>query len=164
MESHYSGRITKSYWAWISGFGLGELVEIERTLKAPQYYNILNNVLLPSVEARFGKTCKFYVIEDNSTVHRADISADWYAKNPRFVRLQLPPKSPDINVIENFWAEMVREWRPLVGSDKQGQLQNKIQKVWDSFYSRADYFKTLTDSMPRRLKKIIEAKGGHVNY
>ena len=59
---------------------------------------------------------------------------------------------------------MVREWRPLVGSDKQGQLQNKIQEVWDSFYSRADYFKTLTDSMPRRLKKIIEAKEGHVNY
>ena len=100
LPSFYSGRITKSYWGWVSGFGPGELSEIDRTLKAPQYEEILENVFLPSVNALFGEHAKLIIIEDNSSAHRADLVKDWWAAHPRFMQLDLPSKSPDINVIE----------------------------------------------------------------
>ena len=46
----------------------------------------------------FGNHIQLYALEDDITVEGADIIKKLYAEHPRCVRLQLPPKSPDINV------------------------------------------------------------------
>ena len=85
----------------MSGSGPGEFSEIDRTLKAHQYKEILENVFLLSVNALFGEHVKLIVIEDNNTAHGADLVKDWWTAHTRFIGLALPPKSPDINVIVN---------------------------------------------------------------
>ena len=138
-------------------------MNIERTLRGPEYVEILEDVVLPSVNRLFGEDEVLNVIEDNSTVHRSDVVNDWYAEHPRFNRLKLPPKSPDINVIENVWAEMVRTWRPQIG-ETQAQLIERVQEFWESMRDKPEYFRKLTDSVPDRLDQIILHKGGVVNY
>lgn len=158
-----SGRITKSYWSWISGDDPGALVPIERRMNAEIYVQLLNDHLWPGINARYPGNETIFVIEDNSPVHRAHIVTQWYEDHPRIQRLNHPPRSPDINYIENMWAEMVKEWRPVVARN-QNQLIAAIDQSWEELQNDLQYFVSLTDSMPRRLRKVIAVRGAYTKY
>jgi len=92
----------------MSADGPGDLVEVGRNLNAEQYVNILDEVTLPNVQKRYENDPRI-VVEDNSPIHTARIIRTWYDNHPEIVRLNWPPRSPDLNVIENLWAEMIRK-------------------------------------------------------
>ena len=163
LPRSYSGRATQGYWGWISGNFCGELVPVNRRQTAVDYLEILDNVLVPTVTAIYGNQQRINIIEDNSSVHTADIVKNWYRDHPLFNRLDMPPRSPDINVIENFWAEMVREWRPTMARNHD-ELMERVNEAWEELRHRPHYFRSLTDSMPKRLQKIIDVGGAHINY
>ncbi|XP_049331040.1 uncharacterized protein LOC125799111 [Astyanax mexicanus] len=57
----------------------------------------------------------YVVIWDNVRFHRAALVNDWFTNNPQFVVLHLPPYSPFLNPIEEFfsaWRWKVFERRP----------------------------------------------------
>ncbi|KAL7839096.1 hypothetical protein SRHO_G00257540 [Serrasalmus rhombeus] len=57
----------------------------------------------------------YVVIWDNVSFHRAALVNDWFTNNPQFVVLHLPPYSPFLNPIEEFfsaWRWKVYERRP----------------------------------------------------
>ncbi|KAL7868696.1 hypothetical protein SRHO_G00100800 [Serrasalmus rhombeus] len=57
----------------------------------------------------------YVVIWDNVRFHRAALVNDWFTNNPQFVVLHLPPYSPFLNPIEEFfsaWRWKVYERRP----------------------------------------------------
>ncbi|OXU22882.1 hypothetical protein TSAR_007108 [Trichomalopsis sarcophagae] len=82
---------TGTYWAWISGDGPGDLVAIERRLNSETYVQILNDYLLPGVNARYPVNEPVFVIEDNSPIHTARVVAEWYADHPKLQRLNHLP-------------------------------------------------------------------------
>ena len=88
-------------------------------MTAIEYVEILEQVFLPSIKAIYGDQDGnlqevINVIEDNSSVHTAGVVQQWYDEQLFFNRLDLPPRSPELNVIENVWAQMVQNWRSFM--------------------------------------------------
>ncbi|KMQ86550.1 transposable element tc3 transposase [Lasius niger] len=83
-------------------------------MNSKEYIHILSNVMMPYIAETFPGIPYVNFVQDNSGVHRARIAQDWLARQPNFRTLNYPAKSPDLNVIENLWAEMVREWNPQI--------------------------------------------------
>ena len=132
-------------------------------MNAHDYVYILENVFLPSLTERYPNLDPIYIIEDNSSVHTAGIVNNWYNQHPRLKRLNHPPKSPDLNWIENVWSIITRDWMPQAAQNI-ALLDQRVHESWDTLMGQQNLFETLSRSMPRRLEAVIEAEGGHVNY
>ena len=163
VPTRKSGRANRSFWAWASGDGPGDLVEIERRMTALDYRIILNDVLLPGVIGRYPLQERVYVVEDNSGVHTANIIREWYENNPRLSRLPHPPKSPDLNFMENIWAKMVADSRANYVANVDN-LRERVVNSWEQLHGEAEYFAQLSASMPRRLQRVIENNGWYTKY
>ncbi|OXU26316.1 hypothetical protein TSAR_007759 [Trichomalopsis sarcophagae] len=79
---------------------------------------LLNNYLLPGVNARYPGDAPVNIIEDNSLIHTARIVRDWY--------LTHPPRSPDLNFIENVWSKMVIDWVPQAAQNVE-DLEQRVR-------------------------------------
>ena len=78
-----------------------------------------------------------------------------------FVVLDWPGNSPDLNPIENCWNLMKNKLKEFEFSNI-GQLREKLIKLWIEM--PAEYFQNLAESMPRRLKLVIEKDGWMTKY
>jgi len=75
--------------------------------------------------------------------------------------VKTPPQSPDLNPIEHWWAYLKK--RVGIRSPKtKDDLKKFILEEWAKLPT--EYVKNLILSMPRRLKAVIEANGGHTKY
>ncbi|CAB0044285.1 unnamed protein product, partial [Trichogramma brassicae] len=73
---------------------------VDRKLNSDGYLDLLEDVFVPTINQVFGNQCTINVIEDNSAIHTAHIVRNWWRDQPRFNRLELPPRSQEINIIE----------------------------------------------------------------
>ncbi|GJP58008.1 hypothetical protein CLOP_g19920 [Closterium sp. NIES-67] len=94
------------------------------------------------------------------------------ARTPGFVKwlqeqefgvLEWPAGSPDLNPIEHLWAhlkrELVKHETPPTG---MVDLWEREQEEWEKIPS--EVCSNLIDSMPRRVKAVIRAKGQWTRY
>lgn len=164
VASRRSGRITGGVWGWMAWSGVGELTEIEHRLTAQTYVEILEEVMLPSVRALLiPEGENFYMLQNKSPIHTARIVQDWFAAHPEITLLHWPPRSPDLNPIEDLWLHINKKW---VGCDARSQRVkfNKMNELWESLRRELEITQHLVESMPRRLQQVIEANGGHTKY
>ena len=145
--------------------GVGELVDIPGRLTAADYVDILEDVLLPTVRALFADEDTFhvYLCQDNSPIHTARVVRDWFVRHPEVTLLDWPTRSPDLNPIEHVWAYMSKQWNGYDGRD-QGELFANVKVIWENLRSQPTVPQQLVESMPRRLRKVIEAEGGYTKY
>ncbi|KAF2899394.1 hypothetical protein ILUMI_06781 [Ignelater luminosus] len=99
-----SGSITLSLWGWMSSAGPGELVRTSPHMDSAEYIGILENTMLPSVRAVYGEMNPILFVQDNSAAHKSRLVKEWFRQNSQIVPINWPPKSPDLNPIENLWA------------------------------------------------------------
>ncbi|GFX37614.1 transposable element Tc1 transposase [Trichonephila clavipes] len=98
--------------------------------------------------------------QDNDPKHTARNVKMWCLFRCK-QQLHTPPQSPDINVIENLWTT-------LETAVQKHQIRNKahlkqvLQEEWGKI--SPDTTKKLVESVPRRLKDIIKAKGHATKY
>ena len=76
--------------------------------------------------------------------------------------MQWPAHSPDINPIENIWHYFKMKIRNRLPKSK-AELISIAKEVWQ-YNMCPQLIENLIKSMPNRMKKIIEARGGHINY
>ena len=77
-------------------------------------------------------------------------------------RIEWPGNSPDLNPIENLWHVLKFKIRRVPISNKK-QLIKELNRIWENEISN-DLLKTLANSMNRRLKCVLKAKGGPTKY
>ncbi|OXU17219.1 hypothetical protein TSAR_001671, partial [Trichomalopsis sarcophagae] len=135
----------------------------QRRLNSQTYVEILNNYLLPGVNARYPGNEPVYVIEDNSPIHTAVVVREWYAAHPKLQRLNHPSRSADLNYIENMWDRMTREWVPQAAPNNEN-LDRRVRQSWEALLEQPQYFQNLATSMGRRLQKVIDANGTYIHY
>ena len=70
--------------------------------------------------------------------------------------------SPDMNPIENVWELVKREMAKDMIPSKQ-QLIAKLIEVWNHNSKLQETVQECINSMPRRIKALIDAKGGQQN-
>ena len=81
-----------------------------------------------------------------------------------------PPYSPDLNPIEHIWwhlknhvLELHPELKDMGASEEAQQaLQDALIEAWEAIPD--DIFKKCLNSMPKRVKAVIEAEGWHTKY
>lgn len=163
QTNEHHRRINRGMWGWISSFGPGELTQIEGRSTGEQYLEILEQILIPSVRAYLVPPGEpFHFVQDNAPTHTSRIVKEWFQDHEDIILIKLPPNSPDLNPIENVWAEMKK--------DQQGPLRRNERSLIEHYTDRWEQIKTgdlckmVIGSMNSRLQQVIDANGGHIPY
>ena len=90
------------------------------------------------------------------------LTQDWLRANvPEYItREQWPPRSPDLNPIENAWALVARQASLRQPKTLEG-LRHAV--AWTEVMTE-EYCTTLADSMDARLRKLRKLRGAHTGY
>lgn len=140
-------------WGCIGEAGTLSLEFVSGTINSLKYQEILNTCLLP----HFNKT-KHIFQQDNARPHASKSTIEWLNENNVKV-LEWPPYSPDINLIENVWAEMAKKvYCDSITYESIDNLKAAIRQSWSSI--SYDLIKSLYESLPERLFQIVSCNGG----
>lgn len=100
---------------------------------------------------------------DNATIHGKGIK--YLLKSGVKVLIDFPPKSPDLNPIENIWADFQKRMNKKlfnVSVSTKKDLLELIRSAWKEI--PVSFIRNCLMSMPARLKEVIKMKGGHTRY
>lgn len=139
----------------VSFDGPNMLYSVSVNLNGKKFETLMKNKVKAIVD---GST----VLMDNAPIHTMGIE---YLKNLGICGLEFPPKSNDLNIIENVWAELQkilnRKLRTITISTKD-QLLNLIEESWKEI--PVSFIKNCILSMQKRLKEVIKMKGRQTKY
>lgn len=145
-------------WGCMSEAGVGNLVFIESTMDRFMYLNILKNNLKNSA-SKLGLGESFIFQQDNDPKHTSRLVQEWLVYNTR--QLRTPPQSPDMNPIEHLWDELGRRLKKRHIRSKS-ELKTALEEEWAQI--QPSVTKKLVESMPRRMKAVINSKGNATSY
>lgn len=147
-------------WGCFNRRGPGRIYACEGTMNSNHYLNVMESKLLPTIND-YGLGGNVYHLDDSARPHRSKKIIDWHKEN-NIKKIEWPGNSPDLNPIENLWAILKRKLRSKRSTTKRELLSN-ILKVWHNEIPE-EVFKNLSDSMPNRIKKVLENKGNSTKY
>lgn len=139
----------------VSFNGPNVIYSVSTTFTGKQFTQLVGDKLMDIVD---DKT----VLIDNASIHSNGIK---YLKDRGVSVLDFPPKSNDMNLIENVWAMLQRNLNRKLRSrtvSTKNQLLELIGESWREI--PMSFIKECVLSMPLRLKKVIEAKGKQTKY
>lgn len=100
--------------------------------------------------------------QDKAPCHNARSTREFIA-NQRVDILSWPGNSPDLNIMENLWAEVVtRVRRHRTLPRNQEELWARVQQAWADI--PLSTVQKLFNSMPARIAAVIKSKGGPTKY
>ena len=147
-------------WAGVSWRGKTELAFISNKIDAVHYCSMLDRVYQPYVEKHYPKGGIFQ--QDGAPAHTAVYTRDYFMMEDMLV-IDWPPKSPDINIIENVWSILAR--RVYQGGrvfDDVSDLKECLLYEWDKLTIHE--IRNLIESVPRRIVELIVKRGGETKY
>ena len=144
-------------WGGISHGVKSSLIVVPGNLTAVRYRDeILRPVAVPLVQQH-----QMTFQHDNARPHVARVCQDFLANN-NIVPLE-PPYSPDLSPIEHLWDELDRCVRRRRNTPNTlGQLRTALLEEWENIPMRK--INALVNSMQRRIRAVINARGGHTRY
>ena len=122
-----------------------------------KYIDILQQNLLKNIE----DNCQYFIFQDdNDPKHRAKITKEWKEEN-NIKSLEWPSYSPDLNPIENIWNIIKNYLSKYIILD-----ENDFMFYFDQACRKINWriIKNLINSMPNRIKQVIERKGDYTDY
>ncbi len=129
-------------WGCMSAAGTGELQFIKGTTNANMYCDILKQSMIPSLW-RLGRRAVFQ--NDNDPKHTS---------KPLRVKVMDWP-------IEHLWGILKRKVEERKVSNIH-QLRDVVMEEWKR--TPVATCETLVNSMPKRVKAVLENNGGHTKY
>lgn len=145
-------------WAAISYARNTQLIHIQGNLNAVRYRDeIIRPHLLPVIDIQ-----REIFQHDNARPHTARVTVDFLEQQNVNV-IRWPSRSPDLNPIEHLWDELDRRVRQRQPPPQNlQQLEQALQYEWQ----RIPRVRTqrLIESMPRRVRAVLQANGGHNRY
>lgn len=147
-------------WLAVGYGGRTSLVFLSGRQKHTDYINVLDSELLPYGSELGGE--EWIYQQDGASIHTAKGVKNWFAANNVRV-LPWPAKSPDLNIVENIWAMLVRQ---VYDGGKQfeslSELREALNNSWDNFCQTE--IQNLYDSLPNRIFEVIKANGKSIPY
>lgn len=154
-SSNPEGKFTVCVWMAF-GKNFQTMLRVHQKTLDSHYYT---SVILPSLENHLHEHDLLYM-HDRSSVHFSLLTQRWLEAHNIEVMDDWPPKGPDMNPVENVWAELVRRTRN--DATNRDQL---YENVYSTFLQlETAYFDKLIESMPRRIRQVREANGGWTKY
>lgn len=151
-------------WGAISASGRSPLVFLPRGTKVNAHVyreKVLEAALLPWVDSHFHGQ-QFCFQQDSAPSHKARDTQNWLKMHvPRFIGASdWPPCSPDLNPLDfSIWG--ILESRLSAKKHKTvKQLITRLCREWDRIPDHV--IRAACEAFEGRLRKIINAKGGHI--
>ena len=150
-------------WGAICCDGRSRLIVLPGSLNGQRYRQVLENHLIPWAEALLGpRETAWRLQDDNAPPHRSQAVRE-FQEASRIRRIDWPARSPDLNPIEHLWDEVgrrVKQRDPPPAS--LAQLANALREEWEAVPQ--SIIRHLILSMPRRVRQVLQARGGHTCY
>lgn len=119
--------------------------------------------LLPSVHDCGYDDKQWIFQQDNDPKHTAIATRQWLEIHHIYT-LKWPSKSPDVNPIENAWAELERYIQIMNPHPSSiDQLWCALQDVWNSEEFNS-YVKKVYASFPHHIQGLLEKNGRWLKY
>ncbi len=149
-------------WGIFSLHTLGPLVPIAYRLNSTAYLSIVADHVHPFMTTVF--TSSDATSSRIMHRHKAQIISDWFLEHDNeFTLLKWPPQSPDLNPIEHLCDVVEREIHIMdVQMTNLQKLCDAITSIWTKISEEC--FQHLVESMPRRIKAVLKAKGSPARY
>ena len=147
-------------WGAICRTGRSQLHILRSNVNAVTYKQVLEQQLRPWAEDHLGPANTWWLQDDNAPPHRAS-SVNEFKAATGIRSIPWPSRSPDLNPIEHVWdmlGRRVRSPQPKSLVD----LAARLKAAWDEI--PLEQVTNLIDSMPRRIRAVIEAHGGQTRY
>ena len=139
-------------------------------MNSESYCECLKDALLPAFYTKPGeddwlaldKKEEYILMQDGARPHMSDYSYEWLLKKlPKKInftdKTEWPPRSPDLNPIENLWAilqDKVVERQP----QNQAELCEVLQEEWWAIDQST--IQKLFDGMEERIRRCNSVEGG----
>ena len=147
-------------WGGIHYGGRTNLVVLHGNVNADSYRRVLETEMVPYARAHFGHNFVFQ--HDNAPAHRAR-RLQAYLEEEGIEQLPWPPYSPDLNPIEHCWDALGRAVHQRdVQPANLDELEEALTEEWVALSQR--YINKLVESLPRRIRAVIQARGGYTKY
>ena len=141
----------------MSAAGVGKLYFIEGNMNSNMYCEILQQSMIPSLQ-KLGHRAVFQHDNDPKHTSKTPIAL---LKRLRVKVMDWPSMSPDLNPIEHLWRILKRKVEVCKISNIC-QLRNVVMEEWKSIPVAT--YEALVNSMPRRIKAVLDNDGGHTKY
>ncbi|GBL99227.1 Transposable element Tc1 transposase [Araneus ventricosus] len=132
-------------------FSWAALVEVEQTMKAANYLNIIADQLHPYMGFVF-PTGNGIFQQDNAPCHKARIVLERLEEHTdEFHLMSWPPNSPDLNTMEHIWDVTERQLRAQTQACPNiSSLRDRCLDIWYNLFPVM--YQKLVSSMPGRLQ------------
>jgi len=149
-------------WGCMLWDGVGNACKIDGRMDGELYTKILDDELQGSL-TYYGKNSSSIIFQqDNDPKHKSKLATTWL-KDHGFQVLSWPAQSPDLNPIEHLWTHLKRRLANYdIPPNGMLELWERVEKEWDSIGS--EVCQNIIESMPRRIKAVLNAKGGCTKY
>lgn len=149
-------------WAIIGWSGVGPIRRVLGTLTAQKYQDeIIYDIADLCVQRRGARREHLIFQQDNARPHTA-ITTQQFLVERGVKTLLWPANSPDLNPIEHVWNHVARRVRARGVPHNQATLWQWVQEEWAA--TPLQYIRTLFDSMPSRMKAVVDNAGGNTRY
>ncbi|CDF33332.1 unnamed protein product [Chondrus crispus] len=161
FSKRQNGGFSVMVWGAISLYGVSPIVFMDGRQDSTKYVDVLRHGLLPFSSEVFGEGQGWVFQQDNAPIHTSNFTRTWLSGHS-IRTLPWPPKSPDMNIIENVWGVMARMVYAR-GRHYQNvrELKDAIEEAWSTVGS--DLLLKLYKSLPRRMHAVMDARGGATN-
>ena len=173
-KSGYGGA-SQMVWACFVSDKLGPIVFVDSSITKEVHINMLADTLLPFIDVlHVDRQASIVFQQDNATPHFSPVTRKWLedkAKKHRFSIMHWPSNSSHLNPIEHLWSHIKRElhrqypdtWH-LKGSPDtiRSTLKERIHKIWWDIGSTV--LEHLIESMPHRVRAVLDARGNVTGY
>ena len=157
---HGGGKII--VWGCMTAAGVGFATRIIGNMDSELYQSILGGELKETINWYKMKKSEVTFQHDNDPKHTAKSTQEFLRKH-RIRTLRWPPQSPDMNPIEHLWRYVKIKLALNLSQPKNADdMWTKFEQVWNAIPT--NFCEKLIDSMPKRVKALIKARGGHTKY
>jgi hypothetical protein len=117
--------------------GVGKLIEVQGSMNAQQYCDILDDGVVESFEKLEVPVAERVFQQDNDPKHTSKMASQWFEDNDIQV-LVWPSQSPDINPIEHLWVHLKSTLQKYPTSPKGvHELWDRVEVEWNEIAAEA---------------------------
>ena len=141
--------------------GVGTLTEIEGNMNTTKYLETLGDNVWPVI-AKIFPNGGYIFQDDNAPCYASRRAVQWKREN-ELNCLNWPSQSPDLNIIENMWRTIkikLQNSKCVILNKKI--LVREVKKIWVGL--TPVYIQSLYNSISRRIRSVIVAKGHITKY